>query len=111
MLDGPHGRKWVEVKGCTLEREGRCYFPDAPTERGVKHLRELRELALRGEDATILFLVQMKGVMSLSPNDETDPAFGKALREAKAAGVHILCYDCIVTEDSMRADEPVEVVL
>ena len=110
-LDGPRGRKWVEVKGCTLERDGYCFFPDAPTERGVKHLRELRELALRGEDATILFLVQMKGVQSLSPNDETDPAFGRALREAKAAGVHILCYDCIVTEDGMTADEPVEVVL
>ena len=110
-LDGAEGRKWVEVKGCTLERDGRCYFPDAPTERGAKHLRELRELALRGEDATILFLVQMKGVCSLSPNDETDPAFGKALREAGAAGVHILCYDCIVTEDSMVADAPVEVVM
>ena len=110
-LDGPAGRKWVEVKGCTLERDGHCYFPDAPTERGVKHLRELRELTLRGEDATVLFLVQMKGVKSLSPNDETDPAFGKALREAKAAGVHILCYDCLVTENSMVADAPVEVVL
>ena len=110
-LDGRSGRSWVEVKGCTLERGGHCFFPDAPTERGVKHLRELRELALQGVDAAILFLVQMKGAVDIAPNDETDPAFGKALREAKAAGVRVLCYDCIVTESSMRADAELKVVL
>lgn len=110
-LDGESGRSWVEVKGCTLERGGHCFFPDAPTERGVKHLRELRELALQGVDAAILFLVQMKGAIDIAPNDETDPAFGKALREAKEAGVRILCYDCIVTENSMCADAELKVVL
>ena len=110
-LDGETGRSWVEVKGCTLERNGHCFFPDAPTERGVKHLRSLRDLALQGVDTTVLFLVQMKGAIDLAPNDETDPAFGKALREAAAAGVHILCYDCLVTENSMYADAPLPVVL
>lgn len=102
---------YVEVKGCTLERDGHAFFPDAPTERGVKHLRELARLARDGVPTAILFLVQMKGVHALSPNDGTDPAFGAALREAKAAGVRILCYDCIVTEDSMTADAPIPVEL
>ncbi|MBQ0133652.1 MAG: DNA/RNA nuclease SfsA [Clostridiales bacterium] len=110
-VDTPEHRRWVEVKGCTLERSGRCFFPDAPTERGVKHLRELRRLAEEGEKATLLFLVQMKGAVSLAPNDETDPAFGRALREAAAAGVEILCYDCLVTERSMCADRPLPVLL
>jgi len=110
-VDGPEGRRWVEVKGCTLERDGHCFFPDAPTERGVKHLRELKELSLSGVDATLLFLVQMKGMRCLSPNDKTDPDFGRALREAEAAGVHILCYDCVVTEDSMVADAPMKIEL
>lgn len=110
-LDGGQGRLWVEVKGCTLERDGHCFFPDAPTERGCKHLRELRELVLGGDRAALLFLVQMKGVKDIAPNDETDPAFGRALREAKEAGVEIFCYDCLVTENSMIADMPVPVVL
>ena len=87
---------YLEVKGCTLEREGIAYFPDAPTERGVKHIKELTALVKAGHPAYILFVTQMKGVTELRPNDETHPAFGEALREAKAAGVHILAVDCVV---------------
>ena len=110
-LETEQGVGYLEVKGCTLEREGHAYFPDAPTERGVKHLRELTELRRQGRCAAVLFLVQMKGVHAFSPNDGTDPAFGAALREARGAGVEILCYDCLVTPESMIADQPVPVEL
>ena len=110
-LETEQGVGYLEVKGCTLEREGHAYFPDALTERGVKHLRELTELRRQGRCAAVLFLVQMKGVHAFSPNDGTDPAFGAALREARGAGVEILCYDCLVTPESMIADQPVPVEL
>ena len=110
-LETEQGVGYLEVKGCTLEREGHAYFPDAPTERGVKHLRELTQLRRQGRCAAVLFLVQMKGVHAFSPNDGTDPAFGAALREARGAGVEILCYDCLVTPESMIADQPVPVEL
>ena len=110
-LETEQGVGYLEVKGCTLEREGHAYFPDAPTERGVKHLRELTELRRQGRCAAVLFLVQMTGVHAFSPNDGTDPAFGAALREARGAGVEILCYDCLVTPESMIADQPVPVEL
>ena len=110
-LETEQGVGYLEVKGCTLEREGHAYFPDAPTERGVKLLRELTELRRQGRCAAVLFLVQMKGVHAFSPNDGTDPAFGAALREARGAGVEILCYDCLVTPESMIADQPVPVEL
>lgn len=110
-LETEQGVGYLEVKGCTLERRGHAYFPDAPTERGVKHLRELTELRRQGRCAAVLFLVQMKGVHAFSPNDGTDPAFGAALREARGAGVEILCYDCLVTPESMIADQPVPVEL
>ena len=87
---------YLEVKGCTLEREGIAYFPDAPTERGVKHIRELTALAEAGHPAFVLFVVQMKEIRALRPNDETHPAFGDALREAQRAGVRIMAVDCIV---------------
>lgn len=111
---------YLEVKGCTLEREGVGYFPDAPTERGVKHIRELTALANSGHPAYILFITQMKGVTALRPNDETHKAFGDALREAYAAGVNILAVDCVVettpNEDgtlrlSVTADQPIPVEL
>ena len=120
-MDTPdHPTAYLEVKGCTLEREGIAYFPDAPTERGVKHIRELTALAKLGHPAYILFITQMKGVTALRPNDETHKAFGDALREAYAAGVHILAVDCVVettpNEDgtlrlSVTADQPIPVEL
>ena len=102
---------YLEVKGVTLENDGVCAFPDAPTERGAKHLRELTELAKKGCGAYVLFVIQMEGVKYLHPNDVTDKPFGDALREAKNAGVEILAYDCRITEDSMKIHEKVEVKL
>ena len=111
---------YLEVKGCTLEREGVAYFPDAPTERGVKHIRELTALSREGHPAYILFVTQMKGIASLRPNDETHKAFGDALREAREAGVHILAVDCVVASTpnpdgtlrlSVTADAPIPVEL
>ena len=104
-------RIFVEVKGVTLERDGLALFPDAPTERGRRHLKELGEAVKAGAEAYVLFLVQMKGCRRFSPNAETDPGFAAALREARENGVGILCYDCIVTPDSMTADRPVPVEL
>ena len=93
---------FLEVKGVTLENDGICAFPDAPTERGAKHLRGLQKCAESGFGAYVLFVIQMCDVQYLHPNDATDPAFGKALREAAAAGVQVLAVDCTVTEDSMH---------
>ena len=104
--DGPF---YLEVKGVTLELDGRVYFPDAPTERGAKHLRELAKLKLSGTDAHVLFIVQMQDVISLQANRETDPAFADALLAAKEAGVGIHAVDCLVTPDSVVANEPVPV--
>lgn len=99
------GRKaFVEVKGVTLEQEGVVLFPDAPTERGVKHLRELITAAEQGYEAYILFVVQMKEVSLFRPNRATHPEFADALRAAADAGVRVLAVDCIVTPDSMAID-------
>lgn len=107
-----NGKKcFLEVKGVTLENEGICAFPDAPTERGAKHLRGLQECAEEGFGAYVLFVIQMSDVVHLHPNDVTDPIFGKALREASAAGVQVLAVDCAVTEDSMIIRNFVPVVL
>ena len=102
---------FLEVKGVTLENDGICAFPDAPTERGAKHLRGLRECAEEGYGAYVLFVIQMSDVKYLHPNDATDPDFGAALREAAAAGVQVLAVDCAVTEDSMTIGNFVPVLL
>ena len=109
MKDGK--QCFLEVKGVTLENEGICAFPDAPTERGAKHLRELTTLAKAGYGTYILFVIQMADVSYLRPNDSTDPVFGAALREAAKAGVQVLAYDCVVSEHSMVIRDPVEVRL
>ena len=101
----------LEVKGVTLENDGVCAFPDAPTERGAKHLRGLAELARQGYGAYVLFVSQMPEVKYLHPNDATDPAFGAALRTAAEAGVQILAMDCAVTEDTMEIRLPILVKL
>lgn len=101
----------LEVKGVTLENDGICAFPDAPTERGARHLRGLTEAAKDGYGAYVLFVIQMADVKYLHPNDATDPNFGAALREAAAAGVQILAMDCEVTEDSMTIGRAVPVNL
>ena len=102
---------FLEVKGCTLETDGVCAFPDAPTERGAKHLRHLSRLAQEGYGAYVLFVIQMSDVKYFHPNDATDPAFGKALREAAEAGVQVLAMDCAVTEDTMTIQNPVAIKL
>ena len=101
----------LEVKGVTLENDGICAFPDAPTERGAKHLRGLIQAAREGYGAYVLFVIQMSDVRYLHPNDATDPIFGATLREAASAGVQILAVDCIVTPESMTIGSPVEVRL
>ena len=101
----------LEVKGVTLENDGVCAFPDAPTERGARHLRHLAQASRDGYDCYVLFVIQMTDVAYLHPNDATDPNFGAALREAAAAGVTVLAMDCLVTEQSMTIQHPVSVVL
>lgn len=108
-----HGDKkaFLEVKGVTLERDGKVLFPDAPTERGTKHLNELCLCIDEGYESYVLFVVQMKNVKSFSPNGETDPAFKKALIRAKEKGVKVLAYDCLVTEKEMIIKDEVSVIL
>lgn len=104
--------KWlIEVKGVTLEEQGRALFPDAPTERGVKHINELVKAAKEGYKTCILFIIQMKGIISFSPNDTTHPAFGEALRNAAKQGVQIKAIDCIVTPDTMTPDKEIPINL
>lgn len=106
------GRKcFLEVKGVTLEHDGVCAFPDAPTGRGVKHLQGLTRAVREGYGAFVLFVVQMSDVKYLRPNDATDPTFGAALREAAKAGVTVLAMDCAVTPDAMEIRFPILVRL
>lgn len=91
----------LEVKGCTLEVDGIGYFPDAPTERGVKHLRELTEAVKKGYRCMIAFVIQMEGIREVRPNVATHSEFGAALQEAKDAGVEILFLHCRVEEDGL----------
>ena len=101
----------LEVKGCTLENNGHCKFPDAPTERGVKHLHELIKAKKDGYRTAVLILVQMEKVTDFSPNDETHKAFGDTLRLAASKGVEILCYNCKVTPDSLSIGSEIPVIL
>lgn len=110
-LERPDGLHLVEVKGVTLEEGGHARFPDAPTERGVKHLRELISAVEQGHRATAFFLIQMANVTDFAPNDDTHPAFGAMLRRAAAAGVQLAAYDCRVTPDSLTVGSPVPVRL
>lgn len=104
-------RMFLEVKGVTLEENGVARFPDAPTERGVKHIEELISCMEEGYEAGILFVIQMKGILHLEPNDRTHAAFGEALRKAKEAGVKVMALDCLVTPESIVADQMIEVRL
>ena len=102
---------YMEVKGVTLEDNRYCRFPDAPTIRGRKHLEELEKAVGEGFVSYVVFVLQMKGVVSFRPNDEMDPAFGKALRSAASAGVVVLAYDCEVTQTTLAVYGPVTVEL
>lgn len=104
-------RIFIEVKGVTLVENGVCRFPDAPSERAVKHLEELILAKQEGYETYVFFVIQMKDVRYFTPNTDTHPAFAEALRRAAAAGVHILAYDCTVSPDSIEIDSPVDIVL
>lgn len=111
-IENQQGQKgFVEVKGVTLEAGGAAAFPDAPTERGIKHIQELERAKAEGCYACVLFVIQMKGVHVFYPNDRTHPQFGEALREAERKGVRILACDCQVTETGMKLDRWVPVEL
>ena len=102
---------FVEVKGCTLEENGLALFPDAPTQRGVKHLRELMACRAAGYEAAVCVVIQMAGMTAFSPNDRTHPEFGAALREAAAAGVKVLAVECAAAPCSLTMTRPVPVDL
>jgi len=102
---------YVEVKGVTLEENGIVMFPDAPTERGLKHVNELCDCVSEGFEAYVVFIVQMKDVLYFTPNDATHSAFGEALGVAKKNGVNILAMDCEVSENSISSRSFVEVRL
>ncbi len=111
-LESISGRKaFVEVKGVTLETDHIASFPDAPSDRAVKHVEELIEAKAQGYEAYLIFVVQMKGIERVEPNWQMQPAFGEALQRARSAGVRLLAYDCIVGRDSLRIDMPVPVVV
>jgi len=104
-------KAFIEVKGVTLEENGVAAFPDAPTLRGIRHIRHLMDIAKEVYEAYLIFIVQFKPVKYVIPNDITHPEFGKILRQATLEGVHVLAYDCIVTPDSMLLDKEIPVRL
>ena len=109
MTDDNGKKSFLEVKGVTLEQDGTALFPDAPTERGLKHVNELIKARKAGYGAYILFVIQMKGIKVFRPNDATHREFGEALRKAEAEGVELLAYDCIVLPDSITIDKPIKI--
>ena len=109
--EGGGKKGFVEVKGVTLEVDGLALFPDAPTERGVKHLEELIACRQEGYEAAMCFVVQMSGMTAFSPNESTHPAFGDALRRARAAGVELLAYTCRVAPNQLTLDAPLPIYL
>lgn len=106
LESGPH-RAFAEIKGVTLEENGVARFPDAPTERGLKHVRETGCAVAEGYLAYLVFIVQMKGAGRLCPNWQTQPAFGEALRQAREQGVHLLAFDCAVAPGAIALAGPV----
>ncbi|MCL1977006.1 MAG: DNA/RNA nuclease SfsA [Candidatus Bathyarchaeota archaeon] len=102
---------FIEVKGVTLEEDGVVLFPDAPTDRGVKHLNELAMCVREGYEAMVVFVIQMNNVCYFTPNNKTHPAFGEALVAAEKTGVRIIALDCMVTENSLTIGDSVPVIL
>lgn len=100
---------FAEVKGVTLEKDGIAMFPDAPTERGVKHLNGLIKCIDEGYEAWAVFVIKMKGVSYFTPNRETHKEFAETLKKAEKAGVKVLAFECLVTEDTLQIDSPVEI--
>lgn len=110
-FEGENRKGFIEVKGATLEMDGVAMFPDAPTERGTRHVYEMIKAVEQGYEGYILFLVQMKGIRYFTPYAHRDPDFAKALRIANEKGVTVIAYDAVVTEDEIVIGEKVEVRL
>lgn len=110
-IEDGNRKAFLEVKGVTLELDGVAMFPDAPTVRGVKHINELIECVHNGYEGYILFVVQMKDVVKVKPNDDTHKEFGEALRKAHGEGVNIIAVNCNITKDSIQIDKFVDVDL
>lgn len=108
-FETPKRRCFAEVKGVTLETDGVVAFPDAPTERGVKHLQGLMRAVEQGYEAYVIFIIQMKNVLYFTPNAVTHAAFANTLCQAQQAGVHLLALDCTVTPDTIVAGDPVAI--
>ncbi len=111
ISDSKGRTKYIEVKGVTLESKGIAYFPDAPTERGIKHLKELENALKEGKEAYVIFVIQMKGVKAFKPNDEKHKAFGDALRYAHKMGVKVWAFECDVTAQQISLGKRIEVNL
>lgn len=110
-VESPCRKAFVEVKGVTLEENDIARFPDAPTQRGVKHVEELIRCQEDGYEAYLLFVIQMKGIREFEPNWSTHPQFGEVLQKAQNAGVHLLAYDCLIREDYIEIQDPVPIRL
>jgi len=111
LLENKTGRAFLEIKGVTLEEDGLCLFPDAPTERGVKHVLELIEAKKQGFGAALCFIAQMKEAKAFTPNEKTHKAFADALRRAKTEGVTIVCYSCFVSPKEIAVRDEIPVLL
>lgn len=110
-VESPCRKAFIEVKGVTLEENDIARFPDAPTQRGVKHVEELIRCQEDGYEAYLLFVIQMKGIREFEPNWSTLPQFGEVLQKAQNAGVHLLAYDCLIREDYIEIQDPVPIRL
>lgn len=110
-VEDSNNKAFIEVKGVTLENNGVALFPDAPTERGVKHIKVLCSCVENGYSAYIVFVIQMSGINLFKPNDATHKEFGDALRQAEKAGVSILAYDSVVTNESVCINKPIMIEL
>lgn len=110
-VESSRRKAFMEVKGVTLEENNIARFPDAPTQRGLKHVEELIHCIQDGYEAYLLFVIQMKGLTCFEPNWNTHPEFGEALIDAQNAGVKLLAYDCFVTENLMEIRDPVPINL
>ena len=110
-VESPCRKAFIEVKGVTLEENDIARFPDAPTQRGVKHVEELIRCQEDGYEAYLLFVIQMKGIREFEPNWSTHPQFGEVLQKAQNAGVHLLAYDCLIREDYIDLQDPVPIRL
>lgn len=111
VISAGNKKGYIEVKGVTLEENGIARFPDAPTERGCKHLKELSHASQQGLFAAAVFVIQMSDIKHFEPNTVTDPAFAQALIQAKQAGVQLLAYDCVIKPDEITLGQSVPIVL